>query len=78
MSAVVGLSSDLLFIVNDFAKRSLTISSVTAAIGFFADVCFISVSSGADVRKFRVSPRSLLTCDVYGTDHRTTDTRDGC
>ncbi|KAH9988216.1 hypothetical protein BJV77DRAFT_758978 [Russula vinacea] len=61
-SAVVGLSSDPLFIVNDFAKRSLTISSVTAAIGFFADVCFISVSSGVDVRKFRT-----LAMDVDGS-----------
>jgi hypothetical protein len=55
-TTVFGFSPDNLFNIDSFAKRSLIISSVAAAIGLFVDVWFIFVYSGADVGKFRVSP----------------------
>jgi hypothetical protein len=57
---VFGFSPGTLLNVDGFAKRSLIISSVAAAMGLFVDVWFIFAYSGADVRKFQVSPRSLL------------------
>lgn len=66
-----GFTPGTLLNVDNFAKRSLIISSVAAAIGLFVDIWFIFAYSGADVRKFQVSPLSLciLTYEVYGTDH---------
>jgi hypothetical protein len=52
---VFGFSPGNLFDVDSFAKRSLIISSLAAAIGLFVDVWFIFAYSGADVRKFHVS-----------------------
>jgi hypothetical protein len=54
-TTVFGFSSSNLFNVDSFAKRSLIISAVAAAIGLFIDVWFIFAYSGADVRKFNVS-----------------------
>ncbi|KAH9988210.1 hypothetical protein BJV77DRAFT_1022858, partial [Russula vinacea] len=62
IAAVFGFSPDHLFNVDSFAKRSLIISSVAAAIGLFVDVWFIFAYSGADVRKFHT-----LAVDVYGS-----------
>ena len=59
-TTVFGFSPGNLFTVDSFAKRSLIISSVAAAIGLFVDVWFIFAYSGADVRKFQVSPHSPL------------------
>ena len=73
-----GISPGNLFDVDSFAKRSLIISSVAAAIGLSVDVWFIFAYSGADVRKFHVSlPSPLRTCDVYDTDHWAIDARGG-
>jgi hypothetical protein len=57
-TTVFGFSSGTLFSVDSFAKRSLIISTVAAAIGLFVDVWFIFAYSGADVRKFNVSSPS--------------------
>jgi hypothetical protein len=54
-TTVFGFTSGSLFGVDSFAKRSLIISTVAAAIGLFVDVWFIFAYSGADVRKFHVS-----------------------
>ena len=63
-TTVLGYSSGNLFGVDSFAKRSLIISTVAAAIGLFVDVWFIFAYSGADVRKFHVSSHTLLpTCE---------------
>jgi hypothetical protein len=59
-TTVFGFSPGSLFNVDSVAKRSLIISSIAAAIGLFVDVWFIFAYSGADVRKFQVSPRSPL------------------
>jgi len=59
---VFGFSPGNLFNIDSFAKRSLIISSVAAAIGLFVDVWFIFAYSSADVRKFHVSPYFLLPC----------------
>lgn len=59
-TTVFGFSSGTLFSVDSFAKRSLIISTVAAAIGLFVDVWFIFAYSGADVRKFNVSSHTLL------------------
>jgi hypothetical protein len=62
---VFGFTPDNVFSVDSFAKRSLIISSVAAAIGLFIDVWFIFVYSGADMHKFHVSPASsFLTVKV--------------
>jgi hypothetical protein len=53
-TSVFGFSSGDLFLVDNFAKRALIISSVAAAIGLFVDVWFIFAYSGADARKFQV------------------------
>jgi hypothetical protein len=62
---VFGFSPGNLFAVDSFAKRSLIISSIAAAIGLFIDAWFIFAYSGADVRKFQVSLSSsiLPTCN---------------
>ena len=67
-TTVFGFSPGSLFNVDSVAKRSLIISSIAAAIGLFVDVWFIFAYSGADVRKFQVSPRSPLhlTYKWYG------------
>jgi hypothetical protein len=62
-TTVFGFSPGNLFNVDSFAKRSLIISSVAAAIGLFVDVWFIFAYSGADVRKFQVS----YTCPAFPT-----------
>jgi hypothetical protein len=69
-TTVFGFSTGNLFNVDSFAKRSLIISSVAAAIGLFLDVWFIFAYSCADVRKFRVSPPALLIriCKPYNSD----------
>jgi hypothetical protein len=54
-TTVFGFSPGNIFNVDSFAKRSLIISSVAAAIGLFVDVWFIFAYSGADIHKFRVS-----------------------
>jgi len=61
-TTVFGFSSGNLFSVDSFAKRSLIISTVAAAIGLFVDVWFIFAYSGADVRKFHT-----LAVDIYGS-----------
>jgi hypothetical protein len=61
-TTVFGFSPGNLFNVDSFAKRSLIISSVAAAIGLFVDVWFIFAYSGADVRKFHT-----LAVDIYGS-----------
>lgn len=61
-TAVFGFSSGTLFSVDSFAKRSLIISTVAAAIGLFVDVWFIFAYSSADVRKFH-----MLAVDIYGS-----------
>jgi hypothetical protein len=53
-------SSGDLSSVDSFAKSSLIISTVAAAIGLFVDVWFIFAYSGADGRKFQVSSHTLL------------------
>ena len=70
-----GFTPGTLLNVDNFAKRSLIISSVAAAIGLFVDVWFIFAYSGADVRKFQVSPLSplrMLTYEVVLTHGRQT------
>jgi hypothetical protein len=64
-TSVFGFSPGNLFAVDSFAKRSLIISSIAAAIGLFIDAWFIFAYSGADVRKFQVSLSSsiLPTCN---------------
>jgi hypothetical protein len=57
-TTVFGFASGNLFSVDSFAKRSLIISTVAAAIGLFIDVWFIFAYSVADVRKFHVSSQS--------------------
>jgi len=61
-TAVFGFSSGNMFGLDSFAKRSLIISTVGAAIGLFVDVLFIFAYSSADVRKFRT-----LAVDIYGS-----------
>lgn len=61
-TTVFGFSFGTLFSVDSFAKRSLIISTVAAAIGLFVDVWFIFAYSGADVRKF-----NTLAVDIYGS-----------
>jgi len=59
-TTVFGFSPDNLFAVDSFAKRTLIISSVAAAMGLFVDAWFILAYSGADVRKFQVSLSSSI------------------
>jgi len=59
---VFGFSTGTLIAVDSFAKRSLIISSVAAAMGLFIDAWFIFAYSGADVRKFQT-----LAVDIYGS-----------
>ncbi|KAH9958944.1 hypothetical protein BC827DRAFT_532162 [Russula dissimulans] len=61
-TSVFGFSPGNLFAVDSFAKRSLIISSIAAAIGLFIDAWFIFAYSGADVRKFQT-----LAVDIYGS-----------
>ncbi|KAI9510782.1 hypothetical protein F5148DRAFT_1176423 [Russula earlei] len=61
-TTVFGFSPGNLFTVDGFAKRSLVISSVAAAMGLFIDAWFIFAYSGADVRKFQT-----LATDIYSS-----------
>jgi len=61
-TSVFGFSPGNLFAIDSFAKRSLIISSIAAAIGLFIDAWFIFAYSGADVRKFQT-----LAVDIYGS-----------
>ncbi|KAN0136066.1 hypothetical protein V8E53_006227 [Lactarius tabidus] len=61
-TSVFGFSSGDLFLVDNFAKRALIISSVASAIGLFVDVWFIFAYSGADARKFQ-----SLALDLYSS-----------
>ena len=82
-TTVIGFSPGNLFIIDSFAKRSLIISSVAAAIGLVVDVWFIFAYSGANVYKFQVSPTLslILICKPYSSDDlllwMCTDARDG-
>jgi hypothetical protein len=69
---VFGFSSSDLFLVDNFAKRALIISSVGAAIGLFVDVWFIFAYSGADVRKFQVSILPVFPTKEH-SDHKQRD-----
>jgi hypothetical protein len=66
-TTVFGFSPGNLVNIDSFAKRSLIISSVAAAIGLFVDVWFIFAYSGADVRKFQVSPL-ICICKPRSSD----------
>ncbi|KAI0066705.1 hypothetical protein BV25DRAFT_1878804 [Artomyces pyxidatus] len=61
-ATVFGFSTDSIFGVDGLAKRTLTISSIAAALGLGIDAWFILLYSGADYHKFQ-----RLALDVYST-----------
>jgi hypothetical protein len=68
-TTVFGFSPGNIINVDNVAKRSLIISSVAAAIGLFIDVWFIFAYSGADIRKFQVTPPfGLFRLNKLGSD----------
>ncbi|KAI0312830.1 hypothetical protein OF83DRAFT_1086747 [Amylostereum chailletii] len=59
-TTVFGFSPDSIFGVDTLAKRALTLSTISAALGLAIDAWFIFLYSGADALKFQT-----LALDIY-------------